>query len=161
MKNKFLSVNRIPAVFMCLVFAAVLVSSCKKDNGNVNNQPYNISGNASGAQAVPSNGAMGSGTITGTYDPATGTLSYTSTWTGLSGRPSSAGFFSGASGVAGTPVGEAWILDTTMTTSGTVNGSVVLTSDQASQLLAGNMYYTYNTIAYPGGEIRGQITATR
>ena len=161
MKNKFLNGKKIPAVFLSLLFAAVLIGSCKKDENTNNNQPYNIRGDANGTQVVPSNAAGGMGTITGSFDPTTNTLTYTSTWTGLSGAPSSAGFYAGASGVTGTVVGEPWTLDTTMTTDGTVSSSVVLTADQASQLLAGNMYYSYYTATYPGGEIRGQITATR
>ena len=162
MKNKFLNGKKIPALFLSLLFTAVLIGSCNKDDEDTNNnQPYNISGNANGTQVVPSNAATGTGTITGTFDPTTNTLTYTSTWTGLSGAPTSAAFYAGASGVAGTVVGEPWVLDTTMTTDGTVSSSVVLTADQASQLLAGNMYYSYYTATYPGGEIRGQITATR
>ena len=161
MKNKFLHGNKIPAVLVCLLFAAVLLASCHKDDEEMSNQPYNISGDANGSQVVPSDSATGTATLTGTFNPTTDSLTFTSNWTGLSGTPTSAGFFAAAPGVAGTVVGEPWVLDTTMTTSGMVSASIVLTSDQASQLLAGNLYYSYFTAAYPGGEIRGQITATR
>src|SRR5690348_1866724 len=79
------------------VLAAILaVMSCKNDdynNDTTNMAPYTISGNASGSQSVPAVTGNGTGTITGTYDPQTRVLTYTSTWAGLSGPPIVGGFY--------------------------------------------------------------------
>lgn len=137
-------------------------SSCDNDDDDdFDNRTYTISGTANGAQVVPSVSGTAAGTITGTYDPSTRMLSYTSTWTGLSGAPSSAGFYSGATGVNGTAVGSTWTLGSGTTGTGTFTGTTTLSSEEAAQLLAGNMYYSYSTATNGTGEIRGQITATR
>jgi hypothetical protein len=122
---------------------------------------YTLSGNASGTQMVPSVTGNGTGTITGTYNPATRELSYTSNWKGLSGAPTSAGFYYGASGAAGTSVTPAWQLGTGLTGTGTYKGTTTLTADQEKQLLNGEWYYSLGTAGNTGGELRGQISAKR
>src|SRR4051812_5976837 len=105
-KTKFLkAITAMLMLVVTLVFIAAL-TSCKDDNNDtVNNKPYTISGNASGSQVVPAVSGSGTGTISGTYDPSTRLLTYSSNWNGLTGAPSSGGFYSGASGVSGTAVG--------------------------------------------------------
>jgi len=146
-----------------LIFFSFAVMSCKDDDNNnqVNNQPYTISGDASGAQMVPSVTGTGTGTITGTYDPKTRQLNYTSNWNGLTGAPTSAGFYSGARGSSGTAVGTPWTIASGSTGTGSLTGSMTLTEDQANQFTNGGWYYSYGTDTNPGGEVRGQITATR
>jgi hypothetical protein len=161
MKVKSLSGKNIFRLLVLLFFGVTLATACKKDSGNNNTQPYTLSGNANGSQVVPSNTGTGTGTITGNYNPTTGTLSYTSTWTGLSGAPTSGGFYSGAAGTAGMAIGSPFSLGTTPGNSGSTSGTMTLTSDQANQLIAGNWYYSYSTSIYPGGEVRGQISVTR
>lgn len=144
-----------------LVLGSVFIfSSCDKSNDNDNAKMYNVSGNASGSQMVPSVTGNGSATINGTYNSNTRVLTYTSNWTNLTGAPTSAGFYSGASGTVGTQIGTNWSLGTGLSGSGTTSSSVTLTADQAAQLLAGNMYYTYGTVANSTGEVRGQLSAT-
>lgn len=149
-----------------LVFTAtaILLSSfflacSKNDEPPVDNRPYTLSGNASGSQVVPAVRDSGNATITGTYNPGTHVLNYTSNWTGLSGAPIAAGFYGGAAGASGISVGNAWTLSGGAT--GTVTGDVTLTDTQAAQLIAGNLYYTYSTANFPSGEVRGQISVTR
>jgi hypothetical protein len=150
----------ISSIALASVFA---FSSCDKDDDDNNNNTgsYTISGNASGSQMVPSVTGNGTGTISGTYNPNTGVMSYTSNWNNLSGAPLSAGFYNGATGVSGTAVGSPWTLGTNTTGTGSVSGTMTLTSDQASQLTNGGWYYSYGTAANPTGEIRGQMTAVR
>ncbi|ANE53529.1 hypothetical protein SY85_15650 [Flavisolibacter tropicus] len=122
---------------------------------------YTISGNAAGSQMVPAVTGTGSGTITGTYNTGTNQLSYTSTWTGLTGGPTKAGFYMGASGQSGTMVGSAWTLGTNTTAAGTYTGNMILTDAQEADLLAGRWYYTLGTATNANGEVRGQIMAKR
>ncbi len=164
MKQKFLPQLKMLALSLTLIFAAGAMSiSCNDDDDDnkADNSMYTISGDANGTQMVPAVNGTGSGTITGTYDAKTRQLNYTSNWSGLTGAPTGGGLYSGASGSAGTAVGNAWTFDSTATATGSNTGTMTLTSAQADQLIGGNWYYTYNTTANPGGEVRGQIKATR
>ncbi|MEJ0101701.1 MAG: CHRD domain-containing protein [Bacteroidota bacterium] len=149
-----------PLVTVCMGLAIFILVACHKNNDStVDNRPYTISGNASGSQVVPAVPDSGNATITGTYNPATRVLNYTSNWTGLSGTPVAGGLYTGALGASGIAVGQAWVISGGPT--GTVTGNINLTDNQASQLLTGNIYYTYATINHPGGEVRGQISVSR
>jgi hypothetical protein len=165
MKTKRNFVRKITMVTSIALLSAFAfgISSCDKDDDDDNNnmRTYAISGNASGTQMVPSVAGSGTGTISGTYDPNTRMLTYTTGWTGLSGAPTSGGFYYGASGVNGTAVGSPWTLGTGLTGTGTMNGTMTLSAEQGDQLTNGNWYYSYGTSANPTGEVRGQITATR
>jgi hypothetical protein len=141
--------------------SALFLSSCHKDNDNDNLRTYSISGTASGNQMVPIVTGSGSGTISGNYDPNTHVLTYTTTWTNLTGAPTSAGFYIGATGVAGAAVGDPWNLGAGLSGTGSFSSSMTLTSEQDSQLTGGSWYYLYGTVANPNGEIRGQIIATQ
>jgi hypothetical protein len=137
-------------------------SSCNDDDDDTVVAPnYTVSGSAAGSQVVPSVAGTGTGNITGTYNPNTRVLTYTSSYNGLTGAPTGGGFYSGATGVSGTAVGTPWTFDAGATGTGTNTGTVTLTTDQATQLTSGNWYYGYNTAANTGGEVRGQITATQ
>src|SRR5690349_756831 len=143
---------------------AITITSCRDDDDNnpINKKSYTISGNASNSQTVPAlsdTTLSGSGTISGSYNPNTHVLTYTSNWTGLSGAPTSAGFYNGASGSTGTAVGAPWTIAVGSTGTGSTTGTMTLTEAQAAQLTSGNWYYSYATAANAGGEIRGQITA--
>jgi len=146
-----------------LTFSAFALVCCKDDDNNdtTNNAPYTISGNANGTQMVPSVAGTGTGTISGSYNPSTRVLNYTSNWSGLTGAPTSGGFYAGASGVNGTAVGTPWTFATDATGTGSNSGTMTLTEEQARQFLGGGWYYSYGTAANPNGEVRGQISATR
>lgn len=143
-----------------LVSAFALTSCDKKDSSTSSPAMYNISGNASGSQMVPSVAGNGTATITGTYNPNTRVMTYTTNWSGLSGAPTSGGFYSGARGTSGTLIGSQWALGSGLTSTGTFSGQTTLTADQAAQLTSGNWYYTLGTANNSTGEVRGQITAT-
>lgn len=161
MKKVFGVSGKLLPFLSAVVMGAMLLVSCKKDK-NENNNPssYTVSGNASGSQMVPSVSGNGTATINGTYDPNTRVLTYTTNWTGLSGAPTSGGFYSGASGTNGTLVGSNWTLGSGLSSAGTFSGQTTLTADQATQLTSGNWYYTLGTASNANGEVRGQITAT-
>lgn len=147
---------------VAVVVSAGMMVSCDDDDDNTpqTRANYSISGAATGGQVVPAVEGDGAGTITGTYNPNTRVLTYTNTWTGLSGAPTGGGFYNGETGVSGTAVGTPWTYDGTATGTGTYSGTMTLTQAQADQLIDGDWYYGYNTAEYTGGEVRGQITAT-
>lgn len=144
-----------------LFFAVFALTGCKKDkNDEPDNRPYTLTGNATGDQVVPAVTGEGTGTFTGTYHPDTRKLTYTTTWNGLSGAPTSGGFYTGARGAAGTAAGDPWTIGSGWTGAGTTTGEMTLTSQQGSDLINGNMYYSLGTAENTAGEIRGQISAT-
>jgi hypothetical protein len=109
-----------------------------------------------GASEVPPKQSGGSGELTATLDTATRTLTYTLTYSGLSGDATAAHFHGPAA--AGKNAGvEAPIKPATSP----AKGSIKLTPSQVSQLESGLWYVNVHTQANPGGEIRGQIEAAK
>ncbi len=134
----------------------VLVSACKKDKNN-NNNMYNISATMNGAQESPAVVTNGTGTVTGTYDATSNTLTYNVSWSNLSG-PATAAHFHGAA-AAGSNASV--IVPFTLTAGSTsASGTTTLTDAQETDFLNGLWYANVHTAAHGGGEIRGQVTAT-
>ncbi len=134
--------------------------SCHKSSSNAaENLPYTLSGNADGSHVVPAVSDTAHATLTGTFNPANNELQYTSNRLGFSGPHTTTAFYVGSERASGTAVGTKWTVGSGVI--GTTNGKITLTSEQASELLKGNVYYTYGTDLHPGGEVRGQVTATR
>jgi hypothetical protein len=150
-------------IAVAVMASSAVMFSCDDDDDDDSStkRNYAISGNASGSQVVPAVTGTGAGTISGTYNPNTRVLTYTNTWTGLTGAPTGGGFYYGASGVNGVAVGTPWTFAADATGTGTSSGTITLTEAQADQLLDGDWYYGYNTATNTSGEVRGQITATQ
>ena len=110
----------------------------------------NLGATLSGAAEVPPNASAGMGQLQAEFDKATNTLRYS----GLSGPVKAAHFHGPAE--AGKNAGVA--LGINNAGESPVQGSAVLTADQAADLLAGKWYVNVHTAANPGGEVRGQVT---
>lgn len=139
----------------------VIFSACKADETDNVLPNYDISGTATGAQVVPSVAGTATATLSGTFNPNSKLLTYTSNWNGLSGAPTGGGFYSGASGVSGNTIGTPWVFNGSLTGTGSTSGSVTLTAEQAEELLLGRIYFSYTTAFNPGGEVRGQVNTSR
>jgi uncharacterized membrane protein len=108
----------------------------------------------SGTAEVPAVNTTAS--ATGVFALTGNQLNYVINYSGLSGN-ATASHIHGPADVTGTaPV----IIPFTVSagTSGTIAGTVAVTSDQLTYLLGGRTYANIHTAANPGGEIRGQIT---
>lgn len=135
-------------VIFCLMLFAGLITACSSSDddeygsGNSNTVSYEGTFVASSSSVTTS----ATGTATATYNKSTMALAYSANWSGL-GSDIAAMHFHNSGGVI---VG---IDGFTMGTSGNVSGSIVLTSEQASQLASGGIYIQIHTSGYPGGEI--------
>jgi hypothetical protein len=106
-----------------------------------------------GASEVPPNDSKGTGMIEAKYDTTSMKLSWTATYSGLSGDVTAAHFHGPAKpGVNAGPV---------ITLSGSLasplKGEATLTAPQAADLEAGLWYLNIHTAKHQPGEIRGQL----
>jgi|SRR5688572_1842478 len=105
----------------------------------------------------------GSGFISGTLNGTT--FSFTGTFSGLSGTVNNGGFHIHGPAPQTVPIQSAGILYflyPTMTLnpdnrSGSMNGSITLTSQHIDYLNQSLLYFNIHTSTFGGGEIRGQI----
>jgi CHRD domain-containing protein len=161
MKTSKNSAGRVLFVTSFVILSTFIFSSCERNNDDKNNRTmFTISGNASSSQVVPPVSGGGTATITGTFNSGNGQMITTTSWTDLSSVPISGGFYLGATGVNGSLIGDLWSLGTGLSTSGAISDTATLTSEQATELKSGNLYYLLGTSANPSGEVRGQLTAT-
>lgn len=159
MKMSFLKRSPLQLLFGAALVVSTLFVSCDKDDDDVDDQTYTVSGNSSGSQMNPSNTSTASGTLTGSYNASTNLLTYNIGWNSLTTAAGLVQIYGGAAaGANGTLLFPVAI--TTPGTTGTASGSITLTDAQETNLLAGTTYYTISSTTYPGGEIRGQIVAT-
>ena len=112
-----------------------------------------LSAKLSGANEVPANTSTGSGTLEATLDTQSNVLTWTVTYSGLTGAVK-AGHVHGPA-AAGATAGVA--LGFTGGVESPIKGSATLTAAQAADLLAGKWYVNLHTAANPGGEVRGQV----
>ena len=105
------------------------------------------------AGEVPPVTGAGKGAATASLDTATKTLTWTVTYSGLSG-PATAGHIHGPAA----PGANAGVLvPFTGDLASPIKGSATLTDAQISDLEAGKTYVNLHTAANKGGEIRGQL----
>lgn len=107
-----------------------------------------------GKSEVPATTSSGTGMADLNYDAASKKLSWTVTYSGLSG-PATAAHFHGPA-EPGKNAGVAVAIPNAA--SSPVKGEATLTDAQAADLLGGKYYVNIHTAANPGGEIRGQVT---
>jgi hypothetical protein len=108
----------------------------------------------SATQEVPPTQSQGKGNAEVNFDSASKKLSWTVTYSGLTG-PATAAHFHGPA-EAGKNAGVAVPIPNQANSP--VTGSATLTDAQAADLTAGKYYVNIHTAANPGGEIRGQVT---
>lgn len=109
-----------------------------------------------GAQQVPPVQTSATATADLSYDPATRVVTWSVTYSGLSG-PATMAHFHGpaAAGKNGPPV--IWLTEKGKPAGSPIKGQATLTPEQAQQFSAGEWYINVHTQANPGGEVRGQV----
>jgi hypothetical protein len=134
------------SMFAALAFGAAVVLA-----GPASAETFKATLN--GTSEVPPTTSKGTGTADINYNPATKKLTWTLTYSGLTG-PATAAHFHGPA----EPDKNAGVaIAIPHATSSPVKGSATLTAAQASDLEAGKYYINIHTAANPGGEIRGQV----
>jgi hypothetical protein len=113
----------------------------------------NFKADLSGASEVPPVTTAGKGTATAALDTAAKTLTWTVTYSGLSG-PATAGHIHGPA-APGANAGVLVPFSGGLTSP--IKGSATLTDAQISDLEAGRTYINLHTADNKGGEIRGQL----
>jgi CHRD domain len=109
-----------------------------------------------GPSEVPPTDSTGTGKAEVTYDDASKMLTWTITYSGLSGNATAAHFHGPAiEGENAGPMVPIKQLDSPM------KGSATLTEDQSKALTGGKMYFNVHTAKYPDGEIRGQLAPAK
>ena len=87
-----------------------------------------------------------------TYDTATKALTWSGSYSGLTGPATAAHFHGPAELGKNAPV----LIPSPPATP--ISGMATLTDAQAADLAGGKLYFNVHTAANPGGEIRGQVT---
>jgi hypothetical protein len=113
----------------------------------------NFKADLSGASEVPPVATAGKGTATAALDTVAKTLTWTVTYSGLSG-PATAGHIHGPAA----PGANAGVLvPFSGNLASPIKGSATLTDAQISDLEGGRTYINLHTADNKGGEIRGQL----
>jgi hypothetical protein len=110
----------------------------------------------SGGQEVPPASPAAGGVADLTYDPSTRVLTWTVTYSGLSGPATTAQFHGPAQPGKNAPA-LVWLAKQGSPVESPINGQATLTPDQARQFAQGEWYINIDTQAHPDGEIRGQV----
>jgi hypothetical protein len=109
-------------------------------------------GTLSGAAEVPPVASKGTGSAAVNLDAATKQITYSVTYSGLSGAATAAHIHCGAA--AGANSGVAVKFDNPASP---ISGSATLTDAQLADLQAGKCYVNVHTDANKGGELRAQL----
>jgi hypothetical protein len=116
-------------------------------------QTTNFMADLSSAQEVPKVTGAGKGMAMVSLDPATDTISWDVTYSGLSGKALAAHIHGPAGEGANAPV----VVPFTAPLASPIKGSAKLTPAQIKELEAGQMYVNIHTAEHKAGEIRGQL----
>ncbi len=146
--------RRVGAVLLAATFAFAGCSMMPASLGGTAGSGGSVTSTMAASQEVPANASPGTGTVLTRLDRGTRTLTYTITYSGLTG-PVTAGHFHGPAA----PGANAGVALPFSGTASPIQGSAVLTEAQMADFVAGKWYANLHTAATPGGEIRGQVAA--
>ncbi len=105
------------------------------------------------AAEVPAKTGPGTGTADAMFDTASSRLTYTITYSGLSGPATAAHFHGPASATETAGV----VIKVNGNLASPIRGEALLTHEQAEALEKGLWYVNVHTASNPAGEIRGQL----
>lgn len=103
---------------------------------------------------APPNESQGAGNVDAKFDPSSKTLSWTVTYSNLTGPASAAHFHGPAEPGKNAPP----VIPIKGGLTSPIKGSETLTDAQAADLKAGRWYFNIHTAAHKDGEVRGQLS---
>jgi CHRD domain len=109
-----------------------------------------------GAQEVPAVDTPAKGSAKIGYDPSTRIVTWTVTYSGLSG-PATMAHFHGPAAKGENAGVQIWLTEKGKPVESPIKGQATLTPDQAKDFAAGKWYVNVHTQQHPGGEIRGYV----
>ena len=141
-----------------LLVLVLFVTSCKKDPTVTppaagESTSLNFSAIINGATEVPANASLAKGTGIATFDKISKNLSLSVIYSGIT--PRAMHIHKGAAGVNGPVIID---LATTPIFPAQVQLNQKLTIGQEDSLMRNLLYINIHSLAFPGGEIRGQLT---
>ena len=144
---------RVPLILLAAVCAALAPSSSPAYALIIP-----IQATLTGGGEVPANDSPARGKMTGTFDTDTNTLTWTVTYSGLSGPAIAAHFHGPVSYLGLTPEENAPIqVGTPGDLTSPFHGIAQISSDQAKDLKDGRYYFNVHTKKFLAGEIRGPV----
>ena len=143
------------AIYSGLLATLLGLGACSMKPMMPNTNTSAMSTRLSGASEVPPVISNASGTVEANLNKQTSELTWTVTYTGLSGPLTGAHFHGPA--MAGANAGV--VVPITGNLTSPIRGAATLTAAQAADLMAGKWYVNLHTAANPNGEIRGQLPA--
>lgn len=152
--NTIKLINSYKLFFITVVCAAVLFTSCN----NSDTQAFETA-QLSGSNEAPPVTTTGSGTVEGNYNTKTKVITLNLKWSlGNPGDTTTMGHIhKGAAGVSGPVVVPFEGLPSGATDQQFSFTSQPLTTEQESELKAGDYYVNIHSNTNPGGELRGQL----
>lgn len=137
-----------------LLFGVISMVSCKKDSKTATATVDTFTSTLSGTSEVPATTSTATGMATFSYNETTYMLSGAVTYTGMT--PTASHIHLGALGISGPVVIS--LTTTAAITSPITLAPMALDATQRAALLAGTFYVNIHSVAFPSGEIRGQLT---
>jgi hypothetical protein len=144
-----ISIYRRFLVPMCVASAALWAASALA-------APQALQVPLTGSKEVPPVETAGKGVANLTYDPATRVITWTITYSGMSGPVTMAHFHGPAAKGENAGV-QIWLTQQGSPAENPIKGQATLTAEQAKDFSAGKWYVNLHTKDHPGGEIRGLV----
>lgn len=141
------------ATFSRHKLAAVALFSFVLAGGQASADMVSYRAELKGSSEIPPNDSKGTGTADVTYDSTSKKLSWTITYTGLTGPASAAHFHGPAAVSANAPP----VVPISGNLASPIKGDATLTEAQVVDLQTGRWYLNVHTAANKDGELRGQI----
>ena len=139
-------------IYSALLIGLLTLAACNMPSNNTK-----ASATLSASSVVPATTGTGAGEANVVIDVKADKLSWTITYSGLSGKVTGAHFHGPAE--VGANASVALPIDGDMLSP--IKGEASITNEQKTQLLDGKWYVNLHTAANPDGEIRGQVIVNR
>ena len=141
-----------PSLPVAVLVSLLGLSAC--DRTQTSSGARDLTAQLAGTSEVPPTTSTGTGTLKATLNEETQVLSWTVTYSDLSG-PLTAAHFHGPA-MVGENAGA--VVPITGDLASPMTGEKTLTAPQMTDLTTGRWYVNLHTAANPDGEIRGQVT---